>query len=40
MEVKICSPVSGKCVRVLIEEGEILGPSDDVVIIQQVVSVV
>jgi urea carboxylase/allophanate hydrolase len=34
MEVKICAPVSGKCVRLLVEEGDILGPSDDVVIIQ------
>ncbi|KAJ5320316.1 Urea carboxylase [Penicillium antarcticum] len=34
MEVKICAPVSGKCVRLLAAEGDILEPSDDVVIIQ------
>ncbi|KAJ5518559.1 Urea carboxylase [Penicillium expansum] len=34
MEVKICAPVSGKCVRLLVAEGDVLGPSDDVAIIQ------
>jgi urea carboxylase/allophanate hydrolase len=34
MEVKICAPVTGKCVRLLAAEGDILEPSDDVVIIQ------
>jgi urea carboxylase/allophanate hydrolase len=34
MEVKICAPVTGKCVRLLATEGDILEPSDDVVIIQ------
>ncbi|CAG7920905.1 unnamed protein product [Penicillium olsonii] len=34
MEVKICAPISGKCVRLLTAEGDILGPSDDIAIIQ------
>ncbi|CAI7672942.1 unnamed protein product [Penicillium pancosmium] len=34
MEINICAPVSGKCVRLLATEGDILGPSDDVAIIQ------
>ncbi|KAL5339435.1 urea carboxylase [Aspergillus crustosus] len=35
MEVKISSPVSGRCVRLLVKQGDIVGPADDVAIIQQ-----
>jgi urea carboxylase/allophanate hydrolase len=35
MEVKIGTPVSGKCVKLLVEQGDIVGPSDDIAIIQQ-----
>lgn len=34
MVVKICAPVSGRCVRLLAEQGDILEPSDDIAIIQ------
>ncbi|KAJ5146792.1 Urea carboxylase [Penicillium atrosanguineum] len=34
MEVKICAPVSGICVKLLVAEGDILGPNDDVAIVQ------
>ncbi|KAL4955321.1 allophanate hydrolase subunit 2-domain-containing protein [Aspergillus filifer] len=34
MEVKINSPVRGKCVKLLVAEGGVVGPADDVAIIQ------
>ncbi|KAL4932812.1 carbamoyl-phosphate synthase L chain, ATP binding domain-containing protein [Aspergillus undulatus] len=34
MEVKISSPVSGKCAKLLVAEGDVVGPADDVAVIQ------
>ncbi|KAJ5676573.1 Urea carboxylase [Penicillium maclennaniae] len=36
MEMKICAPISGRYVKLLVAEGDILGPNDDVAIVQQV----
>ncbi|KAF2012988.1 urea amidolyase [Aaosphaeria arxii CBS 175.79] len=33
MEVKICAPKDGKCVRLLVGEGDVLGSNDDIAII-------
>lgn len=33
MELKICSPVRGKCVKVCVETGSIVSAADDLVII-------
>lgn len=33
MELKIPSPVSGKCVRLLVSEGDLVGPEDDIALI-------
>jgi urea carboxylase/allophanate hydrolase len=34
MEVKINAPISGKCVKLLVEQGDIVGPTDNIAIIQ------
>ncbi|KAL2835264.1 urea carboxylase [Aspergillus cavernicola] len=34
MEVKISTPVGGKCVKLLVQQGDIVGPTDDIAIIQ------
>lgn len=33
MEIKIVSPVRGRCSRILVKEGDVVGPYDDLLVL-------